>query len=625
MPVCMPTTANYIRSRSTWHNPVHERDEEKECESLKKCFYYLDQTSRSFAAVIQELHPELLVPVVVFYLVLRGLDTIEDDMTLPLEKKEPILREFKTILDNPDWNFKDSGPNEEDRQLLVEFNVVTTEFIKLKPAYRKIIKDIADKMGNGMADFQSNFKKHGVDLVQSVDDYNLYCHYVAGLVGEGLTRLFLEAKLANPVLLERDWLFDSMGLFLQKTNIIRDIREDEDDKRRFYPKEIWSKHVDRFEDLFDPAHRAAALNCTSEMVLNALEHVPDVLHYLAGLREQSIFNFCAIPQTMAIATLDAVFRNPAVLERNVKITRGAACQIMIDSTQNLQMVCEVFRKYMRSILKKNNPRDPNFLKISIACSKAEQFMEKIFPTPDPKAAGHKKTSQQKAEEDKAKADAQEAKWDTIYMMLAVFGMLILITVLMVCCVPDCCSIQANNMTGRLRLVPGRTLRQGCRVDQGRQHHARAAAAKGATLRPPGALALGAKAASSHPYFGPCLLGHSTHPPPRVSVLRRISHARPGSPCTIYRQSFHQYNSSLVMSRSSPPPPPPPPQQQQHIPSPTSIKHQCQIAARAALPWPWLCPNDADIATAPKALRRIVHGPGRPGASRSASGGRPGGR
>ena len=44
----------------------------------------------------------------------------------------------------------------------------------------------------------------------------------------------------------------SMGLFLQKTNIIRDYREDLDDKRRFWPKEVWSKYADDLSDFADP-------------------------------------------------------------------------------------------------------------------------------------------------------------------------------------------------------------------------------------------------------------------------------------------------------------------------------------------------------------------------------------
>ena len=401
-----------------WHNPVHERDESKETETLKRCFFLLEKSSRSFSMVIQELHPELLVPIALFYLVLRALDTIEDDMTIPIEKKEPLLRDFHTILEQPGWNFDGNGPDEEDRIVCVEFNVVIEEYMKIKPAYRKIISDIADKMGNGMADYCKNADhlKYGV---QTVKDYELYCHYVAGLVGEGLTRLFVESELANPLLLERTNLHESMGQFLQKTNIIRDIKEDFDDKRYFWPKEIWSKHVDNFEELIDPKKIDKALNCSSELVLNALEHAPECLHYLAGLREQSIFNFACIPQTMAIATLELVFQNPKVFQRNVKITKGQACEIMTQSTQSLEVACEVFRKYTRKIMKKNNPRDPNFLKISIAGSKIEQFIEKLFPKKDQKALEKpSKTPEQEA------ADAEAKKDTSLYTCIPVHDLIL---------------------------------------------------------------------------------------------------------------------------------------------------------------------------------------------------------
>lgn len=357
-----------IAGRKTWHDAPHTRDEEKESETLKECFRFLDMTSRSFSTVIQELHPELLVPVALFYLILRGLDTVEDDMTIPLQKKDPILRNFYTIIEREGWTFDGNGPEEKDRELLVKFNVVIEEFVKVKPEYRTIIKDITKKMGDGMADYCKKAEENNSDL-QTVKDYDLYCHYVAGLLGEGLTRMFVESKLANPALLARPYLQESMGLFLQKTNIIRDIKEDFDDKRRFWPKEIWSKHVDKFEDLFKPENQEKALNCGSEMVLNALAHADECLFYLAGLKEQSVFNFAAIPQAMAIATLDLVFRNPKVFRTNVKITKGQACRIMLDSTQSLSKVCDTFRMYARSIHKKNTPKDPNFLKISIACGK----------------------------------------------------------------------------------------------------------------------------------------------------------------------------------------------------------------------------------------------------------------
>ena len=65
-----------------------------------------------------------------------------------------------------------------------------------------------------------------------------YCHYVAGLVGIGLSRLFSTSELENAEVGQDHKLANSMGLFLQKTNIIRDYLEDVVQGREFWPKEV---------------------------------------------------------------------------------------------------------------------------------------------------------------------------------------------------------------------------------------------------------------------------------------------------------------------------------------------------------------------------------------------------
>jgi len=382
--------------------------------------------------VVQELNPGLVVPVALYYLVLRGLDTIEDDMTISLEEKEPLLRNFETILEKDGWTYGKNGPNEKDRELLVHFDDVITEFKLLEPKYRDIIKDITHKMGNGMADYVKN-AEHNINSVNTIEEYERYCHYVAGLVGDGLTRFFVEDGFANPALSNRPELTESMGQFLQKTNIIRDVREDFDDKRRFWPKEIWSKHVDKFDDLFDPKHREAALACSSEMVLNSLRHAEECLLYMEGIKEQGVFNFVAIPQTMAIATLELVFQNPRIFETNVKITKGDTAQLMMESSQNLRTVCAVFKRYVRRIHKKNTPKDPNFFNINIACVKVEQFIESIYPSQDPKVFAQlaKDGGNGVVVTDKANAIDDQAKSDVFYLLLAVFGTLFFISAIMV--------------------------------------------------------------------------------------------------------------------------------------------------------------------------------------------------
>lgn len=60
--------------------------------------------------------------------------------------------------------------------------------------------------------------------------------------------------------------------------------------------QAWSQFADRLEDLARPEKIEAALSCLNLLVTDALRHVPDVIAYLSRLRNQSVFNFCAIPQ-----------------------------------------------------------------------------------------------------------------------------------------------------------------------------------------------------------------------------------------------------------------------------------------------------------------------------------------
>src|SRR5690242_15240196 len=102
---------------------------------------------------------------------------------------------------------------------------------------------------------------------------------------------------------------NSMGLFLQKVNITRDYLEDVSHGRWYWPKAIWSQYTSDLSALPNPGNETAALNCLSAILLNALQHVTQNLTYMSRLHNQSVFEFCAIPQVMAIATLTLMFRN----------------------------------------------------------------------------------------------------------------------------------------------------------------------------------------------------------------------------------------------------------------------------------------------------------------------------
>jgi farnesyl-diphosphate farnesyltransferase len=90
----------------------------------------------------------------------------------------------KNYLEQDGYTFTGNRPEEKDRQLLVQFDNVIAELRNMKPVHQAIIKDITDKMGNGMADFARK-AAFGDSGVKTVEEYNLYCWYVAGVVGEG--------------------------------------------------------------------------------------------------------------------------------------------------------------------------------------------------------------------------------------------------------------------------------------------------------------------------------------------------------------------------------------------------------------------------------------------------------
>lgn len=317
--------------------------------TLKKCYDYLKLTSRSFAAVIQALDGELRNAICIFYLVLRALDTVEDDMTIPNDVKIPMLQNFYTHLQDPQWRFTDS--QEKDHIVLEDFPTITHEFQQLAPAFQSVISDICRKMGSGMTVFLDGH-------VNTLEEWNEYCHYVAGLVGIGLSQLFAASNLEEADVGKDTRLANNMGLFLQKTNIIRDFLEDVQQGRQFWPKAVWSKYSERITDLALAEKRTLAVHCLNELITNALELVPDCITYMSRLHNQSVFNFCAIPQVMAIATLERCYDNPGVFTGVVKIRKGEAVKMMMGAT-TIEKVKAIMHHFTQKIASRIPGDDPN--------------------------------------------------------------------------------------------------------------------------------------------------------------------------------------------------------------------------------------------------------------------------
>lgn len=316
------------------------------------CYLMLQKVSRSFALVIQQLPVELRDAVCIFYLVLRALDTVEDDTSIPTDVKVPILISFHQHVYDRQWHF--ACGTKEYKVLMDQFHHVSTAFLELGKLYQQAIEDITMRMGAGMAKFICK-------EVETIDDYDEYCHYVAGLVGLGLSKLFHASGKED---LPSDSLSNSMGLFLQKTNIIRDYLEDINEVpkcRMFWPREIWSKYANKLEDLKYEENSVKAVQCLNDMVTNALSHVEDCLTYMYNLRDPAIFRFCAIPQVMAIGTLAICYDNIELFRGVVKMRRGLTAKV-IDRTRTMADVYGAFFDFSCMLKSKVNKNDPNATK-----------------------------------------------------------------------------------------------------------------------------------------------------------------------------------------------------------------------------------------------------------------------
>ncbi|XP_066451112.1 squalene synthase-like isoform X1 [Eleutherodactylus coqui] len=341
---------NLLRFKMGCRTALSQQERDSTSDSLRTCYKYLNETCRSFAPIILALDGELRDAVCIYFLVLRAVDTVEDDMTISLETKIPMLHNFHTYLYQADWRFTES--KDKHRQVLENFPTISREFRKLPAVYQEVIADICQKMAVGMAKFLEK-------PMESLLDWDQYCHYVSVLAAIGLSRLFSATELDDvPIVEDNTRLLNSVGLFLQKTNIIRDYLEDQLEGREFWPREVWSKYSENLSDLAKPENIVPAVQCLNELVTNVLQHIPDVLLYLSQLRNQSEFNFFAVSELMYFATLATCYNNPQVFKRAVKIRKGQMVTLMMDAT-NMQAVRAIMYQYVNEIYQKIPVSDPS--------------------------------------------------------------------------------------------------------------------------------------------------------------------------------------------------------------------------------------------------------------------------
>ncbi|KAI3967583.1 hypothetical protein MKW92_004762 [Papaver armeniacum] len=303
-------------------------------------------------SIQQSLGPELRNAICVFYCVLRALDTVEDDMNMPSDVKMPILENFHRHIYDGDLQFS-CGTNHH-KELIDQFHHVSTALSELQKSNQELIEETTRRMGAGMAKFI-------LKEVETVDDYNEYCHIAAGLVFIGMSKLSHASNLED---LLPDRLSNSMGLFLQKINTIQDFSKDMNATPKTHmrwPRQIWNKYVDKLEDLAYKENSEKAVSCLNDMVTDALSHVEDCLEYLSALQDSALFRFHAVNLVISTGILVRCYNNVEVFREGVKMNHGHSVKV-IYGTKAMSDVYGDFYDYSSTLKAKIDDNDPNATK-----------------------------------------------------------------------------------------------------------------------------------------------------------------------------------------------------------------------------------------------------------------------
>jgi farnesyl-diphosphate farnesyltransferase len=291
----------------------------------------LPGVSRTFALTIPALPSSLSTVVTNAYLLCRLADTIEDDVELTDTQKTAFHGRFVRVvegLESAEAFANDLVPLlsgrtlEEERDLVRNTDKVIRVTHSFEEAERAALTRCVKIMCRGMPEFQRNKSLSGLPALRNLDEY---CYYVAGVVGEMLTELFvLHCPELEPQREGMMRLAVSFGQGLQMTNILKDIWDDRQAETCWLPRAVFERHgfdLDALETGHDSAAFAAGLD---ELVGVAHAHLRNALEYscLIPRRETGIRKFCLWAVGLAVLTLRKIHNNPAFCSgAEVKVSR----------------------------------------------------------------------------------------------------------------------------------------------------------------------------------------------------------------------------------------------------------------------------------------------------------------
>jgi farnesyl-diphosphate farnesyltransferase len=295
----------------------------------------LSRVSRSFALTIPMLDKEIKNEVLLAYLQDRILDNFEDEIHPPdLELQKEMMDKVSRIFSTEEYDRSSDFRVIKDKSELIEsesLQELTKNIDLIYQCYQDFDLKIQKISHKWMQEMNRGMQKYLTKEVQTFADLDEYCYYVAGTVGGFLTETIIykfDINQKNQQILLNN--FNQAGLFLQKVNLIRDIREDlESRDKHFWPlKEL---NISESE-LSNSRNKEKALEALSEMLNDLKSHIPALKKYYQALPKElkGYRKFFAVNNALGLATIDKLENNADVFygKKSVKVSKLKFLNIM---------------------------------------------------------------------------------------------------------------------------------------------------------------------------------------------------------------------------------------------------------------------------------------------------------
>ncbi|ODS50497.1 MAG: farnesyl-diphosphate farnesyltransferase [Halanaerobium sp. 4-GBenrich] len=288
----------------------------------------LSRVSRSFALTIPMLDEEIKNEVLLAYLQDRILDNFEDEIHPPdLELQKEMMDKVSRIFSTEEYDRSSDFRVIKDKSELIEsesLQKLTKNIDLIYQCYQDFDLDIQKISHKWLQEMNQGMQKYLTKEVQTFADLDEYCYYVAGTVGGFLTETIIYKFDINQkkqqVLLDN---FNQAGLFLQKVNLIRDIREDLASRdKHFWPlKELNISEV----ELSNSRNEEKALEALSKMLSDLKSHIPALKKYYQALPKElkGYKKFFAVNNALGLATIDKLENNADVFygKKPIKVSK----------------------------------------------------------------------------------------------------------------------------------------------------------------------------------------------------------------------------------------------------------------------------------------------------------------